>query len=163
MVISDENYFPILIDNVEVPMKTDKFWVFNLEHKDFMLAPLNMFEEKIHKGVHILKIEEYVLEMPSDWNILCYSEETSQLDILEVSEISRGYYTAVVFDHEKNKVLPGTIHTDDWKSNYRIQTVSLNKNSMLCHALGKNYWICCSHIDNYNKYLKNAVIGDLTG
>lgn len=161
MVISDENYFPILIDNVEIPMKTDRFWIFNLEHKDFMLTPLIMFEERTDP-IHILNIAEYSIEIPSYWNILCYSEDTSQLDILEVSEISRGHYTAVIFDHQGNRVLPGIIHTNDWKGIHKIQTVSLNKNSMLCHALGKDYWICVSPTDNYNKYLKNAVIGDLT-
>lgn len=160
MVISDENYFPILIDNVEVPTKTDMFWTFNLEAKDFMLSPLYMFEE-LTTPILIMNILGYSLEVPSDWNLLIYSEETSQLDILEISEISRGHFTSVVFEHKTNNIIPGPISIIDYKPVYKIQTVSLNKNSMMCHPLGDEYWICLAPTDNYNKYLKNTVIGDL--
>lgn len=160
MVISDDNYFPILIDNVEVPTRTDMFWTFNLEQRDFMLAPLHMFEE-ITTPMLVMNILGYSLEVPSHWNALVYSEETSQLDILEISEISRGYFTAVVFDHKKNRIIPGPIAVIDYRDDYKIQTVSLHKNTMMCHALGPDYWICLAPSDNYNKYLKNAVIGDL--
>lgn len=161
MVISDENYFPILIDNIEVPTKTDMFWAFNLEHKDFMLTPLTMFEE-LTTAILVMEILGYCIEVPSYWNLLIYSEETSQLDIQEIYEISRGYFTAVVFDHKRNKVIPGPISVIDYKDNYKIQTVSLHKNSMMCHPLGDEYWICLSPSDNYNKYLKDSVIGDLS-
>jgi hypothetical protein len=162
MVISDDNYFPILIDNVEVPTKTDVFWTLNLEQRDFMLSPLYMFEE-LTTDVFIVNIMGYSLEVPCDWNLLIYSEETSQLDILEFSEISRGNFTSVVFNHKKNRIIPGIVTTLDYKKDYKLQTVSMHKNAMMCHALGEDHWICISQTDNYNKYLKNAVIGDLIG
>jgi len=160
MVISDENYFPILIDNVEIPTKTDMFWTLNLEHRDFMLSPLLMFEELTTK-ILIMKILDYVLEVPADWNLLIFSEETSQLDILEISEVSRGYFTSLVFNHKKNRIVPGHVSFLNYYPEYKVQTVSIHKNSMICHALGPDHWICLAPSDNYNKYLRDAVIGDL--
>jgi hypothetical protein len=162
MVISDENYFPILIDNIEVPTKTDMFWTFNLENKDFMLNPLQMFEELTCENVLVMNILGYCVEVPSYWNLLIYSEDTSQLDIHEIHEISRGYFTAVVFDHKRNRVIPGPVRIIDCLRYHKVQTVSLHKNSMLCYPLGYDYWVCLAPSDNYNKYLKNAVIGDLS-
>jgi hypothetical protein len=108
-----------------------------------------------------MNILGYSIEVPTNWNLLCYSEETSQLDILEISEISRGIFTIMVFDHKKNRIVPGQPTFLDYKDNQKFQTVSLNKNVMICHALGPDYWLCIAPSDNYNKYLKNAVIGDL--
>lgn len=160
MVISDENCFPILIDNIEVPTKTEFFWTLNIEEKDFMLSPLTMFEE-LTTPILVMRILDFVVEVPADWNLLIFSEETSQLDILEISEISRGHFTAMVFNHKKNCITPGTISVIDYKPYDKIQTVSLHKSSMLCHPLGEDKWVCLAPSDNYNKYLKNAVIGDL--
>jgi hypothetical protein len=161
MLISDETYFPILIDNIEVPTKTDMYWSLNLEAKDFMLSPLTMFEE-LTTSILVMQILGYVVMVPSYWNLLIYSEETSQLDIQEIYEISRGYFTAMVFDHKRNKVVPGPISIIDYQDNCKVQTVSIHKNSMMCHPLGHEHWICLAPSDNYNKYLKNAVIGDLS-
>ena len=162
MVISDDSYFPILVDNIEVPMKTDMFWTLSLEHRDFMLTPLYMFEE-LTTPVMVMNILGYAVEVPTNWHILIFSEETSQLDIVEISKVSRGYFTAMVFNHKTNRVIPGPVSVIGYEPAYKIQTVSLHKNSMLCHALGEDHWICLSPSDNYNKYLKNSVIGDLTG
>lgn len=161
MFISDETTFPIYIDNIEVPTKTDMFWTLNLEAKDFMLSPLMMFEE-LTTAILVMEILGFRIRVPSYWNLLIYSEETSQLDIQEINEIARGYFTAMVFDHRRNKVVPGPISVIDYQSCAKIQTVSIHKNSMMCHPLGHDYWICLAPSDNYNKYLKNAVIGDLS-
>jgi hypothetical protein len=160
VVISDENCFPILIDNISTPLKMDYFWTLNLEARDFMLSEIEVLEEHI-TPVLVLKILDYAVEVPANWNILVYSKETSQLDIAEISEISRGNFTAFVFDHVKNVNVPGYIRVIDYKPRGVIQTPSLNKYEMLCHHLGPKHWICISPIDNYNKYLKDATIGDI--
>lgn len=160
MLISDDNYFPIMIDNIEVPHKTDVFWGLNLEHKDFMLSKLNMFVE-LTTPVLVMEIFGYTVEAPANWNLLIYSEETSQLDLLEISEISRGQFTAVVFNHIKNSIVPGHVSVIDYKEYGKIQTVILDKNVMLCHPLGPDLWVCLTPSDNYNKYLKDTVIGDI--
>ena len=160
MVISDENSFPILIDNISTPLKMDYFWVLDLERRDFALSKIEVLEEH-QTPILVLKIFDYSVEIPANWNILVYSKETSQLDIVEVSEISRGNFTAFVFDHKKDVNLPGYIRVIHYEPKGSIQTPALNKYQMLCHHLGPKYWICISPIDNYNKYLKDATIGDI--
>lgn len=160
MLIADDRLFPILIDNIEIPYKTDVFWGLNLEQRDFMLSKLTMFVE-LTTPILVMNIFGYSIEAPANWNLLIYSEETSQLDLLEISELSRGEFTAVVFNHVKNKIIPGPVSVIDYKEYGKIQTVALNKDVMLCHPLGPELWVCLAPADNYNKYLKDAVIGDI--
>jgi hypothetical protein len=160
MVISDENSFPILIDNISTPLKMDYFWVLDLDRRDFVLSKIEVLEE--HVGpILVLEIFKYAIEVPANWNILVYSNETSQLDIAEISEVSRGNFTAFVLDHEKSVNLPGYIKVIDYKPRGAIQTPSLNKYQMVCHHLGPKHWVCVSPFDGYNKYLKDATIGDI--
>jgi len=160
MVISDENSSPILIDNISTPLRMDYFWVLDLEKRDFCLTKIEVLEEHI-TPILVLKIFGYAIEVPANWNILVYSEDTSQLDIAEVSEITRGNFTAFVLDHADNTNRPGYISVIDYKPRGSIQTPSLNKYQMLCHHIGPKFWVCVSPIDNYNKYLKDATIGDI--
>lgn len=160
MIISDENSYPIMVDSVETPLSTEFFWVLDLVNRDFMLTPLMMNEELLTPTFE-LSIFGYVIEVPTNWNILLYSEETSQLDIAEVSELTRGNFTALGYEHVKNKVSPGEVRVINYNPQAKVHTPSLHKTHMLCHALGPKLWICISPSDNYNKYLKNALIGDI--
>jgi hypothetical protein len=168
MVISDENSFPILIDNISTPLKMDYFWVLDLDQRDFVLSKIEVLEEHVTPTL-LLDILGYRFEVPAHWNILVYSEETSQLDIAEISEVSRGHFTAFVFNHKQNvnkskasaKDDPGYIKVLQYQQRGVIRTPSLNKYQMLCHHLGPDFWVCISPIDNYNKYLKDATIGDI--
>ena len=160
MVISDENYYPILIDNIDIPIKTEYFWVLDLEQKDFMLSPLQMFEA-IETNTLVVSILGYNFEIPCDWNILVYSDETSQVDIVNIYDLARVSYSAFAVDHQKNKVIHNTVRVLDYINRSTIFTPSLNKNQMLCHSLGTSMWICLSPSDNYLKYIKDASIGDL--
>ncbi len=160
MIISDESSFPIIIDSIETPLITDYFWVLDLEAKDFRLNPLQMNEE-LHTPSLLLNILGYAIEVPANWNLLVYSEDTSQLDLVEISELTSGNFTAVVYQHKKDRIHPGPVRVMNYSPNAKIHTPSLHKTHMLCHALGPDHWICLSAADNYNKYLKNAIVGDI--
>lgn len=161
MVISDENSRPILIDNIHTPIGVDYFWTLNLEHRDFELAKLEVLEEHSNAPLLVLNICGYVIEIPADWNVLIFSEETSQLDVAEISELCKGYYSAFVLDHKKNRQVAGYINVIDYIPMGTVQIPSINKTQMLCHHLGPNHWICISPVDNYSKYLKGATVGDI--
>lgn len=161
MVISDENSYPIMIDSIHTPVGVDYFWSLNLEERDFSLSKLEVLEEHMQTPILVLRIMGYVVEVPADWNILVYSEETSQLDIVQISEVCRGNFTAFVFNHVKNFNAPGNIQVIDYIQSGSIHTPSINKTQMLCHHLGPKQWICISPVDNYSKYLKGATIGDI--
>jgi hypothetical protein len=162
MIISDENSNPIIIDSINAPIISDYFWVLDLEDKDYRLAKY-LVNEEIHSPTLSVSILGYVIDLPTSWNILVFSPETSQLDIVNVSELTRGDFVAVVFDHKKSAVIPGVISVLAYNTYNAVHTPSLSKNEMLCHALGPNYWVSVSSTDSYNKYLKNCIVGDLIG
>jgi hypothetical protein len=161
MIISDENYFPILIDSVDTPLTIDYFWVLDLAERDWKLCPLTMNEEMTTPSLE-LSVQDYKIEIPTSWNILIYSEDTSQLDIVEAADLTRNNYTAVAYNHKIDKIVPAVIKVMNYNISSRIYSPSLHKTQMLCHSLGTDHWICLSPTDNYNKFLKNATIGDLT-
>lgn len=163
MVISDENSYPILIDSIDMGTLTEYFWVLQLSmdgEMDFTLQKLKMFEEQTTPTLEFL-IGGYLVEAPTNWNILVYSEETGQLDVAEISDLTRSKFTAVVYLHKTGKVLPGPVSVIDYHREARVRNPSLNKHTMLCHHVGPEGWICIAPTDNYNKYLKDAVVGDL--
>lgn len=160
MIISDENSLPIMVDSVETPLSTEYFWVLDLVNRDFKLTPL-MMNEELYTPTFELEIMGYVIEVPTNWNVLLFSEETSQLDIAEISELTRGNFTALVYQHKKDKVQPCEVRVLTYNPAAKVHTPSLHKTHMLCHALGPDRWIAIAPTDNYNKYLKNAMIGDI--
>jgi hypothetical protein len=165
MVISDENSFPILIDSIDVPTLIKHFWVLKLSQDgepfiDFTLQELAMFEEHVTPSLEF-RIDGYRIEAPTNWNILVYSEETAQVDVAEISDLTRSKFTALIYQHRTGKIIPGPIMVVDYHIEAHIKTPALNKHTMLCHHVGPDGWICLAPTDNYNKYLKNVLIGDL--
>lgn len=160
MIISDENYYPIVIDSVETPLTTDYFWIFDLVDRDFKLRQLVMNEEYTTPALE-LNVGDCRVEIPTSWHILIYSEDTSQLDIVEASDLTHNNYTAMAYHNKLDKVAPALIKVMNYTMSAKIFSPSLHKTQMLCHAMGPDYWLCLSPTDNYNKYLKNATIGDL--
>lgn len=160
MVISDETSSPILIDSVDTPTLNDYFWVLELSELDFMLNKLTMFEEHTTSSLEFT-IEGYLIEAPANWNILVYSEETAQLDVAEISDLTRSKFTAVMYHHRVGKITPAPIKVIDYHIEAQIKFPSLNKHTMLCHHAGPDAWVCLAPTDNYNKYLKSALVGDL--
>lgn len=163
MVISDENSFPILIESIDTPTLTEYFWVLQLSMDgimDFTLQPLTMFEEHTTRTLEFT-INGYLIEAPTNWNILVFSEDTAQLDVAEISDLTRSKFTAVVYNHKTGKIEAGPITVVDYHIESHIRNPSLNKHTMLCHHVGPDDWICLAPTDNYNKYLKDALVGDL--
>jgi len=163
MVISDEKSFPILIDNIETPTLTNYFWVLQLAlhgEIDFTLQELVMFEEQATPTLEFL-IDGYIVEAPTNWNILVYSEETAQVDVAEISDLTRSRFTALVYIHKTGKIIPGPVQVVDYHQEAHISSPALNKHTMLCHHVGPDGWVCIAPTDNYNKYLRNTLVGDL--
>lgn len=160
MVIFDENTQPIIIDSIYSPIPSNYFWTLDLEQKDFGLTKLITIEEHTAPML-VIEIYGYTIELPADWNILICSSETSQLDISEINELTRGAFTGFVLNHKTNTVYHAPIRVIHYEPKSIMHTPSLAKNQMLCHALGPQAWICVSPIDNYSKYLKGSITNDL--
>lgn len=160
MIILDEHAQPIILDNIDIPFPIDHFWALDLEMMDFTLKKLELSEELTTKTLTAV-INGYTVEAPADWNLLVYSPETSELDIVEFSDLTKHSYDAFVYNHKTQKLVENSMRMVDYNQLTNVQTPSLIKNTMLCHALGDEMWICIAPTDSYNKYIKGKVIGDL--
>lgn len=160
MIIFDESTNPIMLDSIDSPFPVEYFWVLNLEIMDFTLKELKLCEELTTQKLAIT-INGFLVEAPADWNILVYSRETSELDTVAFSDLTRHDYTAFAYNHKTNKLVPNKIKVVDYDPLCKIQTPSLTRDIMLCHPLGYDMWVPISATDAYNKYLKDKVIGDL--
>lgn len=160
MLILDEHSNPIILDNIDIPFPVSHFWTLDLRIMDFTLKELVLSEELTTKTLSLL-INGYFLEAPAEWNILVYSPETSELDVVTLSDLSKHSFSAFVLNHRTGKLVDNIIRVVDYDGDTQVQVPSLVKNSMLCHPLGYNEWVCIAPTDSYNKYIKGMVIGDL--
>lgn len=163
MIFLDENSIPIMIESIDIPTISEYFWSYSLKEMDFMLTEIKTFEELVTPSL-IISVMGYVIELPANWNVLVYSPETSQLDTVEAFRLARVNYDLVVYNHRVDRIetnIGESATVLDYFPMSKLRTPSLHKNTMLCHAIGTDHWICVAPTDNYNKYLKNKVIGDL--
>lgn len=161
MLIFDEDYNTIMLESVSDPSATAYFWVLDLAIRDYVITPLKIFEEITSEHIEI-QVAGFRFSLPSMWNILVADTyETSQLDYIEIRELSGMEFSALVHGPNKRMIETETIITTNYFPSAVSVAPSLNKNQMLCHPIGPDAWINIAPSDTYNKYLKNAVAGDI--
>ena len=160
MLIFDDHSEAIILDSIYSPTLTDYFWVLDLTMLDFTLTPLLVLKEIVCPSVTI-NIRGFSFNIPANWNILVFSEETQQLDIVEVGNIAGREFTALIGGPEVHASTPGHITLVDYSPECQHIAPSLNKHQMLCHPIGPTEWINIAPADTYNKYLKEKLVGDI--
>lgn len=160
MVIVDEHNDAILLDNIDIPFPVSHFWVLDLDQMDFTLRELTLLED-LTTATLLITINGYPIEAPADWNILVYSPETSELDVVEFSDLSKHTFSAFAYNHKTSKLMENRIKVNEYNIQNCVQTPSLVKNVMLCHPIGADAWVCIAPTDSYNRYIRGKVIGDL--
>ena len=163
MLIFDDNNRTIILDDIYTPTPTDYMWVLDLQIMDYTLAPLLVLEEIVSPSIQV-RIQGFEFFLPANWNILVFSEETSELDVCEVSEVAGREFTAFIYDIENPNIVkyePGVVTVTNYVPEYVNVGPSLSKHQMLCHPISPTKWINVSPSDTYNKYLKETVIGDI--
>lgn len=162
MLIFDDSTEPVILDSIHTPTITEYFWVLDLTIMDYTLAPLLVLEEIVSPALTV-RIRGFEFILPANWNILVFAEETSQLDVVEMSALAGKEFTAMVYGPDMPNALPGLVTVVDYSPEHLSVTPSLNKHQMLCHPIGPTEWINISPSDGYNKYLKELAIGDIIG
>lgn len=162
MLIVSERNQPVILDSIYTPTTNEYFWVLDFNQMDYMLAPLLVLTETVCPTI-FLRISGFNFPVPADWNILVYSEETHQLDVVEVSSAVGQEFTALVYGATATDPRPAVITAVDYQAEYVNVSPSLNKNQMLCHPIGPSEWINVAPSDSYNKYLRDRSVGDLIG
>jgi len=160
MLIFDSNSKPIILDSIHTPTLTDHFWVLDLSLMDFTLAPLISLEEVVCPTL-LVRIRGFDFALPANWNILVFDSETSQLDVVELSEVCGREFTALCYGPQKNRHTPAIVSVADYYVEHKNIGPLLSKQQMLCHPIGPDEWINVSPSDTYNKYLKDRSVGDL--
>lgn len=160
MLIFDENSDPIIVDNLYAPLVSNHLWVLDLSMMDFTLSPFVILEEITCSSITV-EILGFQFTLPSHWYVLVYDEETTQLDVVQVSDLAGGEFTAFVYGPTRSKPIPGKITVTDYFPQHKNVGPLLNKHQMLCHPIHSDLWINVSPTDVYNKYLKDMVVGDL--
>lgn len=160
MLIFDDQSQPIIIDSIYSPILTSHMWVLDLTLMDYTLAPLIMLEETVCSSVQ-LTINGFNVILPASWNILVYDQETSQLDLIELSESTGREFTALVYGPNSVRYIPGIVTVTDYMVEHTNVGPSLNKHQLLCHPISATEWINVSPANSYNKYLKDMTVGDL--
>ena len=154
MILLDENSDPIILDDIDIPFPVSHFWALDLDLMDFTLKELKLNEELAGVKTLVLVINGWHIEAPADWNILVYSPETSELDVVTLSDLTKHTFSAFVYNHKTQKLVENTIRVVHYDQDATVQVPSLIKNSMLCHPLGYDMWACIAPTDSYNKYIK---------
>lgn len=155
MLISDENSSPIEIKSIDEPIDVDYFWSLDLLEQDFSLTKLVMMEE-FYSPTLTISINGKLLSFPADWHILVYSPDTSEVDMVQLSDLTKSNFSIMVYNHVTAKVVAGEAKVVEYSPSEVVRTPSFNKNMMLCHPVGDSYWLMVAPTDTYNKYLKNG-------
>lgn len=160
MLIFDEQSHAIIIDSVTTPLTIDYFWILDLPNLDFTITSLLMLEEIIAPTL-MLEILGFTFPLPTTWSMLVYSEETTQIDVVEIRDLPGNDFTAMIYGPNESRTQPGKIRALDYDAKYANYGPSLNKQQMLCHPIGPELWVNVAPTDVYNKYLKEKNVGDL--
>lgn len=160
MLLFDEFNKTHILDSINVPLDIDYFWVLDLSQLDFTLAPLLTLEETICPTL-TLEIAGFEFSLPANWNILVFDEETTATDVVDLAGTTGRQFGALVYGPSKTKASSGIITVVDYQPSSKNVSPVLNKNQMLCHPIGMDEWVCISPSDQYSKYLRDVIVGDL--
>lgn len=160
MLIFDNNNNTVILDNIYSPTNVENIWVLDFSIMDFTLTPLLVLEELVCPALE-LQIQGFRFIVPTSWNILVMDLETSQLDIVEMSEIVGKEFNALIHGPNQRMIESAVVSATNYIANYTHVGPSLNKHQMLCYPISNSTWVNISPSDPYNKYLKNKVAGDI--
>lgn len=160
MLLFDEHNKTHIIDSINVPLEIDYFWVLDLSILDFTLAPLLTLEETVCPSL-MVQIGGFEFILPASWSILVYDEETMAVDVVEIANATGRQFTSLVYGPAKTRADAAHIIITDYLPSHKNVSPVLNKNQMLCHPISINEWVCVSPSDQYSKYLRDLIVGDL--
>jgi len=160
MLFLNDTNRTVIIENIYTPILSDSFWVLDLEMMDYTITPLLTLEEIISPSIS-LQIAGFNFNLPASWNILVCDKDTSQLDLVECSQLAGKDFNAFIYGQNKWKFDSDQIRVTNYNPQYVHTSPSLNKHQMLCHPISQTEWINITPSDIFNRYLKNKTAGDI--
>lgn len=156
MFITSDSYNSIEIKSIHDHLDTTHFWTLDLQRQDWYLNKLVMLEQFDSPVLTVSILGEQIV-LPADWNVLIYSPETSNVDTVQISDLTKSNFTLFLYDFSRSKVVEGTYKVVNYNSNSTVHVPSFNKSNMMCYPVKDRYWIMVAPTDTYNKYLKDGV------
>ena len=160
MLIFSENGRPTILDSLYAPLVSPNMWTLDLAIKDFVISDIKMLEATTCPALTI-DVEGFQFDLPTNWFMLVYDAETTQLDTISIAELAGRDFTALVgspSSYAPNGVLVSAV---DYKPSVTHVSPSLSKHQMLCHPINEKFWINIAPSDAYSKFLKNCYVGDI--
>lgn len=160
MILHDPEGYPLVINDIRTPLRTNYVWYLNLKEMDFVLVNVKVLEENTCSTV-TLSINGRLLNVPSYWYVLVCDPETTQLDAVQASCLSNSTFYALVYGANVSQPEFLQIHVLDWLPAESNIYPTYNRNLMTCHDIGDSKWVCMSFSDAYSRFLKNKTANDL--
>ena len=161
MLIFDENYAPVVLDDVNSIIASNYFWVLDLNLMDFKPVPLLVIEEVSAKSLE-LSVANTRIVVPENWFLLIVDPETTIVDLITMEEACGKDFKAFVFGKDLREHQMETISVINAYDNCKHVTPCIQRNFMLCYPISKQRWILISPHDQFGKYLKSSIAKDLT-
>jgi len=158
VLIFDENTKPVIFDSIYTPTNVNYFWVLDLNIMDVTLTPLYALEEITCPAIR-LEYNGLKFYLPTIYYILVFSEETSQVDTINISELTNNSFSVFSYGLNETTITKLNIKIIDYQQEYKFIIPLLDKTQLLCHPVTPDRWINISSFDQY-KLLVNKVIGD---
>ena len=158
MIIFDENIEPYIFDSIYTPTHIEYFYIINTDIMEFTLTPLLALEELICPAL-LLEFNNFKFFLPTSYFILIYAAETSEVDTIQISDITNNDLPIFAYNGETDKMVDASTKVLDYIPEYKFVMPFLNKNQFLCHPIGPKTWINITPQDQYKKIAK-LVIGD---
>jgi hypothetical protein len=149
------------ISSLSAELSDDYMWILDLEMLDFTLSPVELLME-IECPIITLKFNNLVFDLPTNWFMLIYDEETTMLDVVKVSDMVGKGHTAFVYGNYETRVTSTPLTVIDYSPRKVVALPSLTKKQMLCHPISDSKWICIGITDVFAKTVKDLSVGDFT-
>lgn len=158
-ILNERNELEVLTD-LMCDVKGETFWVLDLAIKDFTLWPLTMLEEQVSSAYTLLVGSERVT-IPSNWKVMIYDGETSDVDVIDVADLSGRDFTAFGYGPLRAIPKPLQLKVVEFVPTHTFVIPCKHKHHMWCLPVDSSTWIVCCDSDVHVKFLKDATIGDL--
>jgi hypothetical protein len=119
-----------------------------------------MLEESYCPSIQLC-INGFEFILPASWNILVCDRETSQLDVVELSEVAGREFTALTHGPTIRQPTFANIIVTNYFVDHKNVGPSLTKHQMMMHPIGPDVGVLVGPSDVFNKYLKTMDLGDL--
>ena len=153
------------IDNIPDKIDDIRFCVLDCndpQYIDYYFLPL-VFLESFHSPAAVLKIGNYNLEIPLDWSVLVYDQDTSDVEVVEISRLNdRGFCAAVLNPLNDMTINAEEITIIDIYSDIKWFFPKLRNGCMLVIPLeNKKSPKCAIFVKELTKLPKNLDISDI--